>query len=223
MQQKIISGSVCACDLKINHTIVKNMNAENETINYYQQNSKTFAESTCSLSFSHIQDLFLEFLPSGSSILDFGCGSGRDSRYFSERGYDVTSTDGSSEMCRYASGFLGKEVKQLLFSELDEENRYDGIWACASILHCERSEFHAVFKKIIKALKTGGILYTSFKYGDFEGIRNGRYFTNFTETTIVDFLNFHKEFKTVRIWTTEDIRPDHAREKWLNLLLQLKC
>ena len=197
------------------------MTKVNETLAYYQNNYKTFAENTGTLEFSSIQDQFLALLPEGSAVLDFGCGSGRDSRYFMDHGCTVTATDGCREMCRYASEQFGIPVKELLFNELSDENQYDGIWACASILHLELPVLHEVFEKMIRALKSRGVIYTSFKYGDFHGVRNGRYFTDFTETSITDFLKIHKELKTEKLWITEDIRPDHKQEKWLNLLLQL--
>jgi cyclopropane fatty-acyl-phospholipid synthase-like methyltransferase len=197
------------------------MTEVNETLAYYENNCRAFAENTGTLDFSSIQDQFLALLPEGGTVLDFGCGSGRDSRYFIDHGCTVTATDGCGEMCRYASASLGIPVKKLLFTELNDENQYDGIWACASILHLEQSALHDVFEKMITALKSRGIIYTSFKYGDFHGIRNGRYFTDFTETSIADFLKIHKDLRTEQMWITEDIRPDHGQEKWLNLLLQL--
>ena len=68
-------------------------------------------------------------LPLGSRILDFGCGSGQDTKYFLEKGYRVEATDGSDELCKLASAFTGIEVKEMLFQDLDASGKYKGIWA----------------------------------------------------------------------------------------------
>lgn len=91
--------------------------------------------------------------------------------YFLKSGFDVTATDGSEELCKYASEYTGIQVKQMLFQDLDEVDYYDGIWACSSILHLSKNELRIVMNKMSRALKSGGIIYTSFKYGNFEGER----------------------------------------------------
>lgn len=142
----------------------------NKTLNYYNQNADSFIEGTVSVNFKEVQDKFLQML-SGKKILDFGCGSGRDTMYFLKSGFDVTATDGSEELCKYASEYTGIQVKQMLFQDLDEVDYYDGIWACSSILHLSKNELRIVMNKMSRALKSGGIIYTSFKYGNFEGER----------------------------------------------------
>ncbi len=127
-------------------------------------------------------------LSAALSVLDFGCGSGRDAKYFIDKGLEVTATDGSEELCKLASEYAGIPVRCMLFQELDDVERYDGIWACSSILHLPKDELRPVLKKMTKALKPDGIIYTSFKYGDFEGERNGRYFTDFTEESFAEFM-----------------------------------
>lgn len=190
------------------------------TLDYYNENADAFAESTQNADMHLTQDRFLSLLEEGSAILDFGCGSGRDLRYFMEKGYRVTGTDGSEELCRLASAFSGIKVKQLLFQELDDEEVYDGIWACSSILHLSRKELPSVLRKMHTALKSNGIAYASFKYGNFEGERNGRYFTDFTEESFGEMLKEVSGFVTEECWITGDVRPGREEEKWLNLLLR---
>ena len=160
----------------------------NTTINYYNLNAKKFIENTQNADMHLTQDKFLQLLPESASILDFGCGSGRDTKYFLEKGYQVVATDGSAELCRLASSFTGIKVKEMLFQELDEIGVYDGIWACSSILHLPKQELLPVIRKMCIALKDNGVIYTSFKYSNFEGERNGRYFTDFTEDTFREFI-----------------------------------
>ena len=191
-----------------------------KTIEYFNQNADMFAQGTRLVDFTIVQERFRKMLPVGSRILDFGCGSGRDTKYFLEKGYQVAATDGSAELCRLAGSFTGIKVKEMLFQELDEIGVYDGIWACSSILHLPKQELLPVIRKMCDALKDNGVIYTSFKYGDFEGERNGRYFTDFTEDTFDKFIKVIQELTIEEEWITSDVRPGRGEEKWLNLILR---
>lgn len=190
------------------------------TLDFYNQNAQSFALGTVSVDFHETQDRFLKLLDKGSLVLDFGCGSGRDTKYFLEHSMHVEATDGSEELCRIASDYAGIPVKQMLFQELKETEKYDGIWACSSILHLPKQELKAVLVKMADALKEQGIIYTSFKYGDFEGERNGRYFTDFTEDTFRDFVADITEIQIEEVWITGDVRQGRNEEKWLNLIMR---
>ena len=159
----------------------------NKTLAFYNKNAKAFAEETAFVDFKETQDKFINILQ-GKRVLDFGCGAGRDSKYFVEAGLDVVAIDGSAELCQIAESYVGIPVQQMLFQELDDRSRYDGIWACSSILHLTKEELKSVFKKMLDALTDNGIIYTSFKYGEFEGERNGRYFTDFTYESFCEFI-----------------------------------
>lgn len=191
-----------------------------QTINYYNQNAENFIENTQNVDMHLAQDKFLQLLKSGGSILDFGCGSGRDTKCFLEKGYQVTATDGSAELCRLASAFTGIEVKWMLFQELDDVEVYEGIWACSSILHLPKEELLPVIRKMCIALKSDGVIYTSFKYSEFEGERNGRYFTDFTEETFRKFITEIPELTIEDYWITGDVRQGRGDERWLNLILR---
>ena len=190
------------------------------TINYYDSNAGEFTETTKKVDFSEIQQVFMNYLSPDASILDFGCGSGRDTKYFLDHGYHVTATDGSEEICKIATDYTGISVKHMLFEELDDQNQYDGIWACASILHMPKKELPGIFRKMHQALKKNGLLYTSFKYGTFEGERNDRYFTDFTEEKFTDFIRKISGFRIEKMWITGDVREGRGDERWLNILLR---
>lgn len=194
----------------------------NTTLNYYNQNAISFVEGTKDVDFKSIQDKFASRLPQGASVLDFGCGSGRDTKYFKEQGFVVTATDGSEELCKIASEYVGVPVKQMLFMELDKVATYDGIWACSSILHCPYEDLIIVMQKICTALKNNGVLYTSFKYGTFAGERNGRFFTDMTEESFKELLEKVPGLEIEDITITTDVRPGRGEEKWLNLILRKK-
>ena len=191
-----------------------------ETLNYYDNNAQDFSSSTFSVDFQEVQEKFIKYLCPGAKIFDFGCGSGRDTKYFLSRGFDTEAVDGSSELCALASKNTGIEVKQMLFHELSAKEEYDGIWACASILHLPMGELKEVVKKLYEALKASGVLYASFKYGDFEGIRNGRYFTDINEERLHSLLQEVKGFTPIELWISEDVRPGREEEKWLNCILK---
>ena len=190
------------------------------TINYYEKNAHNYVEGTKDVAFTDVQDRFLSFLPESSFILDFGCGSGRDTKYFIGKGHIVDAIEGSEKLCEIASSNTGVKVRHMLFSELDSNSVYDGIWACASILHLKKFELRNVFVKMIKAVKPGGYIYASFKYGEFEGYRLDRYFTDFTKESFCEFIKDVSGFILVEIWISEDVRPGRGEEKWLNLILQ---
>jgi len=194
-----------------------------KTLKYYAENAKQFVQGTATVDFSETQNRFLSKLKSGASILDFGCGSGRDTKYFLDKGYEVTAIDGSKELCALASEYTGIIVQQMLFQELSDVNRYDGIWACSSILHVPKNELVNVINCMVTALKDDGVIYTSFKNSDFEGERNGRYFTDFTIDSFKEYIDEMKEIQLEEYWITGDVRPGREEEQWLNLILRKTC
>ena len=190
-----------------------------DTLEYYNKNAVDFNDSTFEVDFVKVQDWFCKYLKAGSLILDFGCGSGRDTKHFLERGYRVDAIDGSKELCEIASANTGIVVKNQVFHELNEVEKYDGIWACASILHLQYNELKEVLVKMSTALKEDGIIYCSFKYGDFEGIRNGRYFTDMTAEKLDRLIDEIGVLEVREQMVTTDVRPGRDEEKWVNVIL----
>lgn len=190
------------------------------TIDYYNKNVQSFIDGTVSVDFTRIQNIFLELLPKDARILDFGCGSGRDTKFFLDCGYQVDAIDGSMELCRAASEYTGIHVKHMLFQELTEVEKYEGIWACASILHVKKVELPDIVRKMSLATKENGIIYVSFKYGDYEGERNGRYFTDMTEISMKELLDNFPELEVEKQWITGDVRAGRGDERWLNMILR---
>jgi len=186
-----------------------------QTLNYYNQNSQSFCQDTFDLDMSDLRNRFLAYLPHGGTILDAGCGSGRDSLFFHQAGYRVTSMDASEAMAHEAQKLTGLPVECRGFEDVSEENTYDGIWACASLLHVLEYDQPKILARLLKALKPTGVLYVSYKYGDSERIKDGRHFTDANEQRLQSWLNGLLEFSHLITWQTEDVRPSHTVH-WLN-------
>lgn len=189
------------------------------TKDYYEKNSEKFIEETINSDMSVQYLMFEKYLKTNDYILDLGFGSGRDSLYFRKK-YLVTSIDPVGSFVINAKKFGLTNVYQTSVLEMDFENHFNGIWACATLLHVDKSDLNLAFKKCAKALKNDGIMYVSFKYGDFEGLRNGRYYLDLTETSILHFLN-DVNLKMLEYSITSDVRPNR-NDKWLNVILK-KC
>jgi len=164
--------------------------------------------------------IFMKYLKPGSRILDLGCGSGRDSKYFIDHEYTVEAIDGSLELCRIASIFLGQPVKRLLFEDIEYIEQFEAVWASASLLHVRKDVLPEILIKLCKALKPDGIIYMSFKYGSFSGERNGRWFTDLTEQDLVEIIESTGCLRILEIHVSNDTRPGRSDEKWLNVLLE---
>lgn len=188
-----------------------------DSIDYYNQHAAEYYDKTVEINLQEILDKFIELLPEGAAVLDLGCGSGRDSLYFIEEGFDVTAVDGAEELCELASIHIGQDVLNLRFSEIDFEEVFDGVWACASLLHVTSEEIDCVLDKVIDSLNPDGILYMSFKYGDFRGVKEGRYYQYYTTRTLKELIGKHEKLEIIDIFKTDDIRTDREGEKWINI------
>ncbi|MCG6648886.1 class I SAM-dependent methyltransferase [Acinetobacter baumannii] len=188
-----------------------------KTIDYYNIYSDQFAKSTFNVDMESLYHPFLAHLPSTARILDLGCGSGRDSLAFKKKGYEVDAWDYSEELVKKAHELTGINVRHQSFYDLDDVELYNGIWACASLLHCERDRLAEVLQKILCALKPNGVIYMSFKYGDSDRDKDGRKFTDLDENQADALLEQFDNVQQIKQWVTLDQRPDR-QEKWLNLL-----
>ncbi len=137
----------------------------NQTSNYYNQHAQAFFENTYQVEMESLYAPFLRYLSEQASILDLGCGSGRDTLAFKNFGYQVEAIDYSEELVAKARQLTELPVQLGSFYELAVQEKYDGIWACASLLHCERDKLSDVLHRILIALKPNGVCYMSFKYG----------------------------------------------------------
>ena len=193
--------------------------SQDTTLSWYRENAIQYAEETRN---SLVLDALWEFLfrmKEGGTILDYGSGSGRDSAYFINKGFSVDSLDGSAEMKAQAERLFGIKVKLASFLSLEEKDKYDGIWAQASILHLEEHDLRVALTLIERALKRDGVFYSSFRKGEGDGYENGRWYTNMTERRFLSFLPASLYME--KIWESQDVRP-RVNRTWLSIICRKK-
>lgn len=205
---------------------------------YYQRHAQRFYADTVDVDMSALYQRFVSYLKPGAYLLDAGCGSGRDTKAFSTMGYEVDAFDASAELVELARQLSGKPVALMRFQEVNEPEKYDGIWCCASLLHVPEPELPGVMASLSNALKPAGVWYLSFKYGSGEQEKDGRIFTDMDEEglkALVAGLNNRScenaervdneaeegmnAIQIADIWKTGDLRPERGAEIWLNGIL----
>ena len=143
---------------------------DKRTIDYYNRNADSYYWNTVGVDMSVFRKKFASYLPNEASVIDTGCGSGRDVMAFSDMGHDAAGLDAAKELLKLAEERL--EIKTIAadMSEYKAASPYDGIWCCASLIHLSDEEKARFFRNLERNLKPGGVLFVSVK----EGIETGR-------------------------------------------------
>ncbi len=196
------------------------MPTDDPTLAYYEEQAETFFAETVAVDMAPLYARFLARVPPGGHILDAGCGSGRDALAFRKLDYAVTAFEASPTLARLASEHCGLPVEVRRFQEIDWEDRFDGIWACASLLHVPMVELPEVLRRLGRALKADGVLYASFKYGAGEREHGGRRFTDLDAAALAALVEAVPALAVVETWVTGDRRTGREGERWLNVLLR---
>lgn len=190
------------------------------TIDYYDTHAAAFFAETRDVDMEPLYARFLAHVQPAARLLDAGCGSGRDTLAFLERGYSVTAFDASPTLATLASAHCGIEVEIRRLQDVEWSKTFDGIWACASLLHVPLVELPEAVRRLVQALKPAGVLYASFKYGSGEREHGGRRFTDLDEDGLTALVSGIEGLEIREVWTTADRRPGRESEHWLNALLQ---
>jgi len=187
---------------------------------FYQKQASSYAQETTSVDLETLYARFLQHLKPNAHILDLGCGSGRDSRYFLNHGFEITALDGSSELAKIAENLIKQKVLVALYQDMLFDNEFDAIWACASLLHCPEDQILSVLSRVNKALKKDGVFYASFKWGDGESCDAlGRLFNNYTCEQLQALVNDIGSFEVIECW--EETKPlRDTTQKWVNILVR---
>jgi 2-polyprenyl-3-methyl-5-hydroxy-6-metoxy-1,4-benzoquinol methylase len=189
------------------------------SVEFYEEHAESFIAQTASIDMQALYERFFRLLPLGGSILDAGCGSGRDALAFSRMGYGVLAFDASRKMVDATRDRTCVPVYQMTFEDMKFDQRFDGIWACASLLHVPRSRLARVLQRLSSHLKPEGALYASFKYGEDEREKGCRYFNDMNERLLDEHLKVTRSLRLLEVWITTDQRPERGTEQWLNCLL----
>ena len=188
-------------------------------MNYYDDYAEQFCQDTRIADMQACRADFLSVLGDNGHILDAGCGSGRDAKAFLEAGYQVTAIDASSRMCEEAGRWIGIPIQCMSFEEMDFDQKFEGIWACASLLHVKRVDMDDVLRRCHHALKVGGVMYASFKQGKGERFQGERFFNNYMEEELYTLFE-HNGFTVIKIYITRDVREGREQERWVNALVR---
>ena len=185
------------------------------SIDWYETNAESFVARTFGSGMEGDRARFLAHVPNGGPVLDAGCGSGRDALAFKRAGYAVSAFDGSAKLAAIASDKTGLSVRRLTFAEMDWNGAFDGVWACASLLHLPAVELPEALANIRRALRPGGVFYASFKQGAEQRFANGRHFTDLTQPMLHQLLGA-ADLEPIEIWSSADRRSDHVGETWVS-------
>jgi SAM-dependent methyltransferase len=191
-----------------------------DSITYYDEHCERFVKETFDIDMSNVYQPFLELVPAGGRLLDAGCGSGRDALAFSNLGFEVDAFDASGPCVEQARRLTGLKIQRLRFDEMAFDGEFDGIWACASLLHIGREQLDTVLGRFHRALKDHGVAYLSFKKGVQDTEKDGRHFTNFTLGEFDTWLSQVEGWICLEAWLSEDLRPHRRQEFWVNGLIR---
>jgi 2-polyprenyl-3-methyl-5-hydroxy-6-metoxy-1,4-benzoquinol methylase len=198
------------------------------SIKYYNDHANQFIQDTFEADMSATYALFTQYLKPEAIILDIGCGSGRDGKYFLSQGFEVYAHDGSEAMVEHARQFLGDKVALAEFSNFSpleafgKELIFDGLWACASLIHVQEENMINVVNNYVSFLKTEGVFFLSFKLRTENHEKDGRSFTNFTREKLIAFVEQCDDLTVIELQETADVRPGRENEGWISVVVRNK-
>jgi ubiquinone/menaquinone biosynthesis C-methylase UbiE len=198
-----------------------------ETVDSYDQIAARFVAQWGSLRLERALNAFVARMATRRTgqrrVLDLGCGPGRDAGYLAQLGYWVVGLDLSSRMLAEA----WRRLPTARFVQADlrcpplASSSFDGVWACASLLHLPRSRMPGALREIARLLQVpGGVFYLALKGGEGEGWfadQDGRRrFFSFYQPAEIEKMLSHTGFQILEVW----VAPDQAGREhpWINII-----
>ena len=175
-------------------------NRQDSTIQYYNENADAFVSRTVDIDMSNIYPKFTSLLPCDGKILDAGCGSGRDAQYFLSQGFEVVAIDASEEMVKCASNLMGQDAVQMKFDDVTFSNEFDGVWACASLLHVKKENFVSTLNILVNALKSSGVIYVSLKQRESSVPVGSRHFSYYSADEVNAIISDQPGLVLLDLW-----------------------
>lgn len=188
------------------------------TVQFYDANALEYSQRTVDVDLSSLYDRFLPLIPAGGRILDAGCGSGRDVRAFLERGFSAIGIDASQALVSQARLLTGVNCQTVRLENVEFDRCFDGVWACASLLHIQKQKVVDVLSRLRRALTDGGVMFASIRAGVGEvSDRDGRHFSYYTPLEFRLLLE-QASFRVDEVWITDDLLPNRPEIRWINVI-----
>ena len=192
--------------------------AKESTLSYYEGSAVEYAERTLGADLASIYDQFLELVPRGARILDAGCGAGRDLKAFLSKGYKPFGIDASQALADMAHKYSRAPTQVRRIEDIEFDREFDGVWACASLLHLPKNMMPCALSKLNRALVDGGIIYISVQVGDEEGLgADGRFFARYQDWELAELLE-KSNFRVLSSWLSADTLSGRDELTWENVL-----
>lgn len=189
-----------------------------QTLRFYEENAQTYAEQTRAIELAHLYQPFFKYIPKGGKILDVGCGAGRDLKRFINEGYEAVGIDPSETLAAMASEYSGCKVLVSSVQNTNFSQEFDGVWACASLIHLPRHELPVALGKISLALRSHGVLLVSMQIGSGEMVMDdGRFVARYTSKEVSDAIK-QAGFELIDLWDTPDSLPSRHSLLWVNAI-----
>jgi SAM-dependent methyltransferase len=192
---------------------------EDRTTAYYDRHAQAYFNATRSVNMSALYEQFLPYVPPGGRILDAGSGSGRDTFAFVQMGYDVDAFDASASLAELSSRLTGVKTQVVRFQEFESGPVYDGIWACASLLHVSPQELEGALGKLVRAMKPDAALYVSVKHGNGQRTASdGRLFVDLNRAQLGSLFARFRDLTLSKVWVSGGEGLLQGKDEWLNAI-----
>ena len=187
-----------------------------KTIDHYSKNAQEYFFNTGHIDMSELYEMFLSKLKFGDLILDAGCGTGRDTKHFIQEGYRVVSFDACKEMVDMCNQYSFAYCRHETFESIKYIEEFNGVWACASLIHLSKNDLKSAFRRLYNATKSDGLIYFSLKQDERDHDGKITYFHD--KDKVDNFLRHDLNLQTeIEIWENPSKKANDT-SRWANFL-----